>query len=103
MYNPPALENNGAVLNFINDKDRYSLRNDVAFREMLRSLVSKNHLKFTVLIEIPSKPFNEWTFPKVCELYGLSNDSNPVLMFIPFFIVIVRTRRMISIKRHCVN
>ncbi|RGB36231.1 hypothetical protein C1646_758340 [Rhizophagus diaphanus] len=49
MEKPPALENDGAVLNF----------------------------KFTVLIETPSKPFNEWTFPKVCELYGLSDDSNP--------------------------
>ncbi|PKK68467.1 hypothetical protein RhiirC2_750151 [Rhizophagus irregularis] len=44
---------------------------------MLQSLVSKNNLRFTVFIETPSKSFNEWTFPKVCELYGLSDDSNP--------------------------
>src|SRR6266542_3351431 len=31
----------------------------------------------TVFIETPSKPFNEWTFPKVCELYELSDDPNP--------------------------
>src|ERR1043166_3767081 len=59
------------------DGDRYLPRNDAAFREMLQSLVSKNNLKFTVFIETPSKPFNEWTFPKVCELYELSDDPNP--------------------------
>ncbi|PKK60536.1 hypothetical protein RhiirC2_870900 [Rhizophagus irregularis] len=52
---------------------------------MLRSLVSKNSLKFTVLIETPSKPFNEWTFPKVCELYGLSDDPNPSIDVYPVF------------------
>ncbi|GBB93360.1 hypothetical protein RclHR1_21560003 [Rhizophagus clarus] len=31
MYQPPALENDGAVLNFMNDGGRYSPRNDVAF------------------------------------------------------------------------
>ena len=42
---------------------------------MLQFLVSKPNLKFTVFIETPSKPFNERTFLKVCELYGL--DPNP--------------------------
>ncbi|PKC60886.1 hypothetical protein RhiirA1_444701 [Rhizophagus irregularis] len=64
LYKPPALENDGA---------------------MLRSLVSKNSLKFTVLIETPSKPFNEWTFPKVCELYGLSDEPNPSIDVYPVF------------------
>ncbi|PKY17480.1 hypothetical protein RhiirB3_467993 [Rhizophagus irregularis] len=81
LYKPPALENDGAVLNFMCDGDRYLPRNDVAFREMLQSLVSKNNLRFTVFIETPSKSFNEWTFPKVCELYGLSDDSNPNTLF----------------------
>jgi len=45
---------------------------------MLRSLVSKNNLKFTVIIETPSKAFSDWSFPKVCQLYGLSDDPNPV-------------------------
>jgi hypothetical protein len=44
---------------------------------MLRSLDSKTNFKFTVFIETPSKPFSEWTFPKVCELYGLSDDPSP--------------------------
>ncbi len=77
LYRPPALENDGAMLNFLSDGDRYYPRNDPSFREMLRSLVSKNNPKFTVFIETPSKPFNSWTFPKVCELYGLSEDPNP--------------------------
>ncbi|PKK73657.1 hypothetical protein RhiirC2_740340 [Rhizophagus irregularis] len=52
---------------------------------MLRLFVSNNSFKFTVLIETPSKPFNEWTFPKVCELYGLSDDPNPSIDVYPVF------------------
>ncbi|CAB4416226.1 unnamed protein product [Rhizophagus irregularis] len=52
---------------------------------MLRTLVSKNNLKFTVFIETPSKPFNSWTFPKVCELYELSDDPNPSIDVYPVF------------------
>ncbi|CAG8740583.1 3572_t:CDS:2, partial [Funneliformis caledonium] len=84
-YEPPAFENDGTVLNFINDKDRYYFRNDVAFWEMLRTLVTKKSFKFIILIETPSKLFNEWTFPKVCELYGLSDNSNPSIDVYPVF------------------
>jgi len=77
MNKSPALENDGAVLKFISDKDRHSPRNDHDLRKMLRLFVSKNNLKFIVFIETSSKPFNSWTFPKVCELYGLSDDPNP--------------------------
>ena len=52
---------------------------------MLRLFVSKNNLKFTVFIETPSKPFSEWTFPKVCELYGISSDPNPSIDVYPVF------------------
>ncbi|RIA94631.1 hypothetical protein C1645_817677 [Glomus cerebriforme] len=48
MYKPPALENDGAELNFMNDRNKYYPRNDDLFREML--------LKFTMFIETPSKP-----------------------------------------------
>jgi hypothetical protein len=65
------------VLNFINSGERFSPRNDQDLCKMLRLFVTNNSFKFTVLIETPSKPFNEWTFPKVCELYGLSDDPNP--------------------------
>src|SRR5256885_14267909 len=34
---------------------------------------------------MPSKPFNEWIFPKVCELYGLSNYPNPSIDVYPLF------------------
>ncbi|CAG8724532.1 3904_t:CDS:1 [Funneliformis caledonium] len=83
MYQPPALENDGAELNFMNDGDKYLPRNDQDLREILRIFVSNKNLalaptaKFTVFIETPSKPFNSWTFPKVCELYELSDDPNP--------------------------
>ncbi|EXX53544.1 uncharacterized protein OCT59_011977 [Rhizophagus irregularis] len=69
----------------MNDGDRYYPRNDESFREMLRTLVSKKNLKFTVFIETPSKPFNSWTFPKVCELYELSDDPNPSIDVYPVF------------------
>jgi len=52
---------------------------------MLQLFVSKNSFKFTVVIETPSKPFNSWTFPKVCELYGLSEDPNPDIDVYPVF------------------
>ncbi|CAG8481726.1 8104_t:CDS:1, partial [Ambispora leptoticha] len=65
VFKTPALENPAVVFNIMNDGDRYSPRNDVSFREILRLLISKSSLKFTVFIETPSKPFNEWTFPKV--------------------------------------
>ncbi|GBB88951.1 hypothetical protein RclHR1_15570011 [Rhizophagus clarus] len=52
---------------------------------MLRSLVSKNNLKFTVFIETPSKLFNKWIFLKVCQLYGLSDDVNPNIDVYPIF------------------
>ncbi|PKC03571.1 hypothetical protein RhiirA5_380064 [Rhizophagus irregularis] len=85
LYKPPALENDGAVLNFMCDGDRYLPRNDVTFQEMLQSLVSKTNLKFTVFNETPSKPFSDWSFPKVCELYGLSDDPNPSIDVYPIF------------------
>ncbi|CAG8720656.1 6632_t:CDS:2, partial [Gigaspora rosea] len=33
----------------------------------------------------PSKPFSEWTFPKVCQLYELSDDPNPSTRVFPVF------------------
>src|SRR5262249_31099560 len=29
--------------------------------------------------------FNEWTFPKVCQLYGISDDPNPSIDVYPVF------------------
>src|SRR5947209_8674173 len=52
---------------------------------MLRIFVSKNNLKFTVFIEIPSKAFLDWSFPKVCQLYGLSESDDPSLSVFPPF------------------
>ncbi|RGB23523.1 hypothetical protein C1646_774366 [Rhizophagus diaphanus] len=58
----PVFENDGAVLNMLNDSEKFS---HLDLREMLQVFLSKSNFKFTVLIETPSKPFNEWTFPKV--------------------------------------
>ncbi|CAI2190790.1 10445_t:CDS:2, partial [Funneliformis geosporum] len=44
MYQPPALENDGAELNFMNDGDKYSPRNDQDLREILRIFVSNKNL-----------------------------------------------------------
>ena len=88
-YKPPSLENDGAVLKFISNDgkvtERYSPRNDQDFRKMLRLFVTKNNFKLIVVIETPSKAFSNWSFPKVCELYGLSNDLNPDIDVFPLF------------------
>ena len=85
VYQTPALENDGAVFNMVCDGGKYSPRNDQEFCEMLHLLVSKNSFKFTVFIETPSKAFNNWTFPKVCQLYNLSEDPNPDVSVFPTF------------------
>jgi hypothetical protein len=85
LYKSPALENDSAALNFMNGEDRYYPRNYQDLREILRTLVSNNNLKFTVLIETSSKPFSDWSFPKMCQLYGISNDPNPDIDVYPVF------------------
>src|SRR4051794_33006718 len=85
MYQLPALENDGAELNVLNDSGKYFPRNDQDLREMLRIFVSKNNLKFTVFIETPSKAFSDWSFPKVCQLYGLGESDDPSLSVFPPF------------------
>jgi hypothetical protein len=76
VYQLPELENE-VVLNLKNDNKIYHPRNDDSFRKILQLFVSTTKLNFTVFIETPSKPFSEWSFPRVCELYGLSDDPNP--------------------------
>ncbi|PKC63486.1 hypothetical protein RhiirA1_396770 [Rhizophagus irregularis] len=82
---PPVLENDGAVLNFINNGERYSPRNDQDLCKILQLFVTNKSFNFTVLIETPSKPFSDWSFPKVCELYGISNVPNPDIDVFPVF------------------
>ncbi|PKB98498.1 hypothetical protein RhiirA5_431281 [Rhizophagus irregularis] len=64
MEKQPAPVNDGAVLKIVNDSGKYTPLNDKELREVLQLFVSDKNLKFTVFIETPSKPFNEWTFPK---------------------------------------
>jgi hypothetical protein len=52
---------------------------------MLRQFVSKGISKFTVIIETPSKAFSDWSFPKVCQLYGLGESDDPSLSVFPPF------------------
>jgi len=85
MYQPPALENDGAELNLMNDGEKYFPHNDQDLREMLCIFISKNNLKFTVFIETPSKAFSDWTFPKVCQLYELCESEDPSLSVFPPF------------------
>ncbi|RIA96160.1 hypothetical protein C1645_872229 [Glomus cerebriforme] len=85
MYHPPALENDGAELNLMNDGEKYFPHNDQDLREMLRIFVSKNNLKFTVFIETPSKALSDWSFPKVCQLYELCESDDPSLSVFPPF------------------
>ncbi|PKK60634.1 hypothetical protein RhiirC2_757167, partial [Rhizophagus irregularis] len=69
----------------LNDSGKFSPRNDQGLREMLNVFVSKNNLKFTVFIETPSKPFSDWLFPKVYQLYGLGESDDPSLSVFPPF------------------
>ena len=86
MYQTPALENDGAELNMLNDCGKYSPRIDQDLREVLRIFVSKNNLKFTVFIETPSKAFSDWTFSSVCQLYGLDGETeDPTMAVFPVF------------------
>ncbi|RIA94452.1 hypothetical protein C1645_817940 [Glomus cerebriforme] len=85
IYQSPALKNDSAELNVLNDSRKYFSRNDQDLCEILCIFVSKNNLKFTVSIEIPSKAFSDWSFPKVCQLYGLDKSYDPSLsVFLPF-------------------
>ena len=37
-------------------------------------------------VETPSKAFSDWTFPKVCQLYGLDGESEkPTMAAFPLF------------------
>ncbi|CAI2185928.1 6499_t:CDS:2 [Funneliformis geosporum] len=72
MYHPPALENDGAKLNLMNDGEKYFPHNDQDLHEMLCIFVSKNK-KFTIFIEMLSKVFSDWSFPKYKDL---ENDSS---------------------------
>ena len=83
MYQPPALENGGVELNFMNDGDKYSPQNDQDLHEILRIFMSNKNLKFTVFIETPSKPFSDWSFPKVCQLYGLGESDDSFIISVP--------------------
>ncbi|GBC09786.1 hypothetical protein RclHR1_00910036 [Rhizophagus clarus] len=86
MEKPPALENDGAVLNIVNDSGKYSPLNDQDLREMLQLFVSIKNLKFTVFIETPSKAFSDWTFSSVCQLYGLNGETeDPTMTVFPNF------------------
>ncbi|POG77080.1 hypothetical protein GLOIN_2v1768338 [Rhizophagus irregularis DAOM 181602=DAOM 197198] len=51
----------------------------------LQLFVTNKSFNFTVPIETPSKPFSDWSFPKVCELYGISNVPNPDIDVFPVF------------------
>ncbi|PKC68813.1 hypothetical protein RhiirA1_440372 [Rhizophagus irregularis] len=66
-----ALENDGAVLNMLNDSGKYSPKNDQALCEMLQLFVSKI--------------ISNWSFLKVCQLYGLGKSDDPSLSVFPPF------------------
>ncbi|PKK70554.1 hypothetical protein RhiirC2_849825 [Rhizophagus irregularis] len=68
MNQTPALENDGAVLNMLNDSGKFSPRNDQDLREMLQ-------VDFLEALQRMD----------VCELYGLSDDPNPSIDVYPVF------------------
>src|SRR5438045_2631868 len=52
---------------------------------MLQLFVSKNNFKLIVVIETAVKAFLDWSFPKVCQLYGLDESDDPSLSVFPPF------------------
>src|SRR5438046_1226169 len=74
-----ALENNGVVLNFMYKVKRYSPQNDQDFSKMFQQFISKNNFRLIMSIETLSKVFSDWTFPKICQLYGLKESDDPSL------------------------
>ena len=47
----PALKNDGAVLNVLNNSKKYSPQNDQDLREILQLFMAKSSFKFTVVID----------------------------------------------------
>ncbi|PKK63537.1 hypothetical protein RhiirC2_854946 [Rhizophagus irregularis] len=68
MNQTPALENDGEILNMLNDSGKFSPRNDQDLREMLQ-------VDFLEALQRMD----------VCELYGLSDDPNPSIDVYPVF------------------
>ncbi|PKC02488.1 hypothetical protein RhiirA5_380939 [Rhizophagus irregularis] len=84
LYQSPELQKDVATLAFSCNDEKYSPKSDLEFQNMLQLFVSKNSLKFTVFIET-SLSFSSWTFPRVCWLYKLSEDSDPSLSVFSLF------------------
>uniref|UniRef100_U9TX99 Crinkler effector protein N-terminal domain-containing protein n=1 Tax=Rhizophagus irregularis (strain DAOM 181602 / DAOM 197198 / MUCL 43194) TaxID=747089 RepID=U9TX99_RHIID len=84
LYQSPELQKDVATLAFSCNDEKYSPKSDLEFQNMLQLFVSKNSLKFTVFIET-SISFSSWTFPRVCWLYKLSEDSDPSLSVFSLF------------------
>ncbi|CAB4414474.1 unnamed protein product [Rhizophagus irregularis] len=84
LYQFPELEKNGATLAFSCNDKKYSPQINLEFQNMLQLFVLKRNFKFTVFIET-SLSFSSWTFPKVCQLYKLSEDSDPSLSVFSLF------------------
>jgi len=49
------------------------------------AILLNNNFKLIVVIETPSKAFSDWSFPKVCQLYGLGESDDPSLSVFPPF------------------
>ncbi|GET65152.1 hypothetical protein GLOIN_2v1883277 [Rhizophagus irregularis DAOM 181602=DAOM 197198] len=56
--------------------ERYSPQNDQDLCKMLRLFITITASSLLYSLR-PFKPFNEWIFLKMCELYGLSDNPNP--------------------------
>ncbi|CAI2193772.1 16494_t:CDS:2 [Funneliformis geosporum] len=68
MYQLPALENDRAELNLMNDREKYFPHNDQDLHEMLCIFISKNNLKF---IDPSLSVFSPFT----CGIKDLKDDS----------------------------
>ncbi|GBC52931.2 hypothetical protein GLOIN_2v1123939 [Rhizophagus irregularis DAOM 181602=DAOM 197198] len=72
LYTPPALENDGAEPNFMSDEI------DIHIGTILHSKrCCSCSCQLNLLYLLRRHQIHSATFPKVCELYGLSDDPSP--------------------------
>ncbi|EXX51050.1 hypothetical protein GLOIN_2v1123939 [Rhizophagus irregularis DAOM 181602=DAOM 197198] len=83
LYTPPALENDGAEPNFMSDEI------DIHIGTILHSKrCCSCSCQLNLLYLLRRHQIHSATFPKVCELYGLSDDPSPSIDVYPVFYVV---------------
>uniref|UniRef100_U9T0R8 Uncharacterized protein n=1 Tax=Rhizophagus irregularis (strain DAOM 181602 / DAOM 197198 / MUCL 43194) TaxID=747089 RepID=U9T0R8_RHIID len=96
LYTPPALENDGAEPNFMSDEI------DIHIGTILHSKrCCSCSCQLNLLYLLRRHQIHSATFPKVCELYGLSDDPSPSIDVYPITPLDMAYEATKSIYFHC--